>query len=460
MLRMLVWKEFTGHLLTVRFLACLLLCLTLGLASLGVLMMQYEMIETQVRRERLRHRMDLDGATPDDVRWRGFFVDRDSPALRIFHVGLDDMLSRSVSDSVFWGQRYESSLNANPVFLLFPTLDTTYVVGVVMSLMAFVLCYDSISGEIEEGTLALTLSFPVPKDLLLLSKWIGAVLAAGLPLLVTMLTGVALVLTTRSFRLAPGDWAAVGAAFGAGMLYLGLACALAIWISASVRNSATSIAVLLLIWVLMAVVIPNLSPYLAEWISPIPSVQSMESEKQEARRAVMDEFFARYRKLRRLKDPEERARQQAALQRELSRRITAEQARIENSYQRRLEAQTRWAQAISRLSPYAAFVYAVTALGDTGIRAREEFFGAVNRYERIFYGYVDEMISANQKAGRQNWEPDAERIDLRAMPAWDPPGRPFPERAAEASVDFLELGLGTVLFGMLAHRRFTKLRFR
>lgn len=460
MLRIFIWKELTEHLLTVRFLVCLLLCLTLGATSLTVLMLQYGMLNSEARHESLRHRLELDGVSVDEVRWRGFYVDRESPSLRVFHVGLDDMLSRSVSNSLIWGRRYESALSANPVFLLFPILDTTYVVGVVMSLMAFVLCYDAVSGELERGTMALTLSFPVPRDVIILGKWIGAVLAAGIPLLITILAAVILVVGFAGIRLTGLDWGALAATSVAALMYLGLACALALWVSALVRNSATSIALLLLIWVMGAVVVPNLSPYLAEVFAPIPSVQSVESEKSEARRGVMDEYFPKFRDVWRIRDAQERQKRIADLQRDITRRITAEQDRIDSAFQRRLESQTQWAQAISRLSPYASFVYAVTSLADTGIEARGRFFDAVHRHERQFLGYVDEVMRANERLGIDGWEDAAEKIDLRAMPVFAPARASLSERLAEASVDYLALGLGTVLFGLLAHRRFVRLRLR
>ena len=51
--------------------------------------------------------------------------------------------------------------------------DLVFIIGVFLSLMVFLLSYDSISGEREEGTLRLVFSYNVPRDTFLLGKYIG-----------------------------------------------------------------------------------------------------------------------------------------------------------------------------------------------------------------------------------------------------------------------------------------------
>ena len=61
------------------------------------------------------------------------------------------------------GLQIGASRYPNPISVLFATPDLAYVVNIVISLLALLLTFDAITGELETGTLRLMLSNAVPR---------------------------------------------------------------------------------------------------------------------------------------------------------------------------------------------------------------------------------------------------------------------------------------------------------
>ncbi len=78
---------------------------------------------------------------------------------------------------------------ANPYMIIFHSIDLALVFGVVLSLLALLFAYDAVSGEREDGTLRLMLSNAVPRDVVLIGKYLGAMACLLLPLAVSLVGG-------------------------------------------------------------------------------------------------------------------------------------------------------------------------------------------------------------------------------------------------------------------------------
>ena len=87
------------------------------------------------------------------------------------------------------------------MFSLFTTPDYGYIVNIVVSLLSLLFVFDSICGEKERGTLKLLLANSIPRDLVLLSKWIGGYLSLTVPFLVALLAGITYVYITGTIQL-------------------------------------------------------------------------------------------------------------------------------------------------------------------------------------------------------------------------------------------------------------------
>ena len=64
----------------------------------------------------------------------------------------------------------------------FLEIDWAFVMGLIVSFVAILFTYDAVCGEREDGTLRLMLSGSVPRDGVLLGKFIGAFLSVSAPI--------------------------------------------------------------------------------------------------------------------------------------------------------------------------------------------------------------------------------------------------------------------------------------
>jgi ABC-2 type transport system permease protein len=178
----------------------------------------------------------------------------------------------------------------NPQRLLVGRFDLAFVLIFFYPILILALCYNMLSAEQEQGTLALTLSQPVSLETLLTGKvllragvLIGSVVLCTLAALV--IGGVDLAAPGALPRLAL--W--VAAVVGYGAFWFGLAMLVA---SLGLR-SAASATVLASLWLLLVVVLPAVFNLVATTIFPVPS----RMELVQAVRVASDEANAEGSKL-------------------------------------------------------------------------------------------------------------------------------------------------------------------
>ena len=98
----------------------------------------------------------------------------------------------------------------DPLPVMFPLIDLTFIVTILMSLVALILTYDAVSGEKEEGTLKLMLANSLPRSKLILAKVAGAGLTLVGPLVVSLAAGMLVVLLHPRVDWTGADWGALG----------------------------------------------------------------------------------------------------------------------------------------------------------------------------------------------------------------------------------------------------------
>jgi ABC-type transport system involved in multi-copper enzyme maturation permease subunit len=140
---------------------------------------------------------------------------------------------------------------------LFRDLDFADVVQVCVSLLAILLTFDAISGEKERASLRQILSNPVGRTRLVISKFLGAVIAL-VPIILFGFGAALLMFHILSpVGLTAEDWGKIALMLVLILLYGAAFAALGLLISALTHSSATSLAVSMLVWVVIILVIPN-----------------------------------------------------------------------------------------------------------------------------------------------------------------------------------------------------------
>ncbi len=302
----------------------------------------------------------------------------------------------------------------DPLPVMSPLIDLTFIVTILISLIALILTYDAVSGEKEDGTLKLMLANSIPRSKIILAKAAGAGLTLVGPLVVSLAAGMLVVLLHPRVDWAGVDWAALGLVLAGAVLYGLVFSLIGILVSSVHRSSASSIMTSLFVWTLLVLVVPNLSPYVASFLSPAPS--RIKVARETARLTDVDrddlgrKLMAQYRaevfkeypvlgermteselKKRVAEDPEYRKAYEA--DRAEVERAWAEANRIQNAKAEGLRedlrqkeaAQTGLARAISMASPLADFSYLATDLTSTGTRNLVHFGELARLWSGSFY---------------------------------------------------------------------------
>ncbi len=164
-----------------------------------------------------------------------------------------------------WGT---SDRPQNPLLRMFASIDLSFVIGMILSLFAIFLVFDSFSGEQEQGTLWLVLSNPVGRIQLLIGKFLGALLTMAVPLTLGFLELMLLWSLSPGISLNASSWAGIGLIYLFSLIFLSGFLALGLLVSLFAKESSSGLMYILLVWVVMAVVIPEGGGYLAEYFRP------------------------------------------------------------------------------------------------------------------------------------------------------------------------------------------------
>lgn len=294
--------------------------------------------------------------------------------LSVLAKGLDDALTRafqveSIGISVNAGQKTN-----NLIFDLFPAPDFLLVVKVVLSLAALLFGFDQISRERELGTLKLVLANALPRSTLLLGKWTGQFICLTAPVTLITVLGFVLIQADPAVQFHPDQLARFGCVLGLTWLYLALFLTLGFLFSILASRTATALIGLLLAWVLLIFLLPNLGTLLARQLTPLPSVQAMgEKRSQIWTREVLNI-------IQEVQRQPDRDDAWARVSRPRYLAIIREQGALQEHYLNCLEQLSARAKTLNRISPVASFAYAVTGICGTGIGDEIRFKRQLNSY--------------------------------------------------------------------------------
>lgn len=259
MLITLIRRELLDNLMTFRFAAATLITLLLVVANTAVLIKDYERrlasYNTAVKTHRQQLRETKTYSAGEIV------VDRPPNPLSIFNVGFDKRLGNEIwIYHAFVPTLWDAGMSGsdNPFLIIFNSIDITFIFEVVLSLMALIFAYDALAGERERGTLRLVLTHSVSRGIILLAKYIGAMLSLLIPLLLSLLLALILLTTTASFSLGTPDFLRIGGIVLASLSYLSVFYLIGLLISAATQRTSTALMISMFVWGFLVLVYPNL----------------------------------------------------------------------------------------------------------------------------------------------------------------------------------------------------------
>jgi ABC-type transport system involved in multi-copper enzyme maturation permease subunit len=315
----------------------------------------------------------------------------------------------------------------DPLPVMFPLIDLTFIVTILVSLIALILSYDAVCGEKEDGTMKLMLANGLARSKIILGKFVGGMLTLLGPFLTSIAASMLIVLLHPRVSWTGADWGALGLVVLGAALYVAVFYLIGILISSILRSSPSSIMTSLFVWVLLVLVVPNLSPYVASFLSPAPSRIKVAREidrlsdverddlgrklSSEKRGEVLKQYPVLEERLteaevkkRVAEDPVYRKAYEAL--RAASQQGWDEANRIQGAktnvlredLHQKEEAQTGLARAISMASPMADFTYLASELSSTGMRNMLHVRRLAEVWSRVFYSEYRPKKLAEMKA--------------------------------------------------------------
>jgi ABC-type transport system involved in multi-copper enzyme maturation permease subunit len=164
-----------------------------------------------------------------------------------------------------------------PYLARFSGFDTTTVIIYLLGLLAILLSFDAVSGEKEQGTLALSFSNALTRTAFFLGKYLGGMAALALSLALS-LAAVLVVWLVSGVNLPAAAWPRVGLWFAALLLYLSAMFLTGMLISVLTRRAAVSLLIGMVTWFALVIFIPVMAPFAASQLARLSSSYVLEKE--------------------------------------------------------------------------------------------------------------------------------------------------------------------------------------
>jgi ABC-type transport system involved in multi-copper enzyme maturation permease subunit len=293
------------------------------------------------------------------------------------------------------------SLDDDPSEFVDIKLDMIALIGILGSLLALLLSYDSINREVHEGTIRLLLSSGVPRMKIILGKTLGGSLAAMLPIAAIFLIASVWLAIIGGQGWGANQWVSFLGIFVVSIVYIMFFYCLGTFLSSVVLDQTLSALSCFGAWVLFVLVIPVISPYIAKAAIEIPDQNQVEREvlliDQEREKAlrnkivplVMDEGLS-------FTDAYSKANIDGSmdvLQKEFQERMEA----IRNNFKIAATRQTKFSIQLSCISPYSMYLVAVEELSGLGFERFEHLNNVISNWGQISGKYLEDKFNESRR---------------------------------------------------------------
>ena len=290
----------------------------------------------------------------------------------------------------FWQLDYlPATLNSKNIRPDTIKVDWGFVIGYVLSLIAILFTFDSISGEREHGTLRLTLANSVPRHTVLIGKFLGALVSISVPFALAVLMNLLVISTASDVQLGTDAWNRLGVIFFLSILYLCLFLALGLLVSSRVQQSAASLVILLLTWVTFVVFMPSTLASIASGFSTSMTYDEFAARSMQLVNELRVEYDAR------LQNTHEHPAKKIELAGEYVTKDLVERERLSQEYLTQQHAQIQLARSVTRISPVVLVQHLLEVFAGTGFERHQQFVENVQRYAREYREFVSDMDRAD-----------------------------------------------------------------
>ena len=286
---LIIQREFVSNVLTSRFMIGFIVCLISTVAAVFVQVEDYEKrlaayhVAVQEHQEETRTWNLYSQINPK--------AHRKPNPLSIFNVGMEksgaDMVSIKLATPI-WEKEAQKQGSDNPFLSIFLSVDVTFVFKIVLSALAILFAYNTLSGEREDGTLKLVLSNPIPRDALVLGKYLGGMLSLFPIVVISFTLGFVIAYASSATDFDSGDLLRLFIMLVVSLLYVSICYLLGLLLSVWTKEAATTLILSMFIWGILTIVHSNIATFAVEKFPPYKLQPEKEARQQVEK--IWDDF--------------------------------------------------------------------------------------------------------------------------------------------------------------------------
>jgi len=418
MLWIITKKQLLINVLSYRFMVGFVLCQVLFVLATLILVNDYEERVKAYGEAVSRQEKDLEEVKVySQLIQRPLTVYKPPARLSPICTGFEKTLANQASLTYFRVPELEvGRQEKNALLAALHSLDLVTVIQLVLGLLVLLFAHDTVSGERERGTLALSLSGPLPRHVFLLGQYLGGMITIAVVFLVGILLAVFLMKRSPAVNLDQSDWIRLGLIVVVSLVYLSALYLLGMTASILSKRSATALVVLLFFWIVLIVIFPNLTSALAARLKPVPARGAITHQASLLRREFWTKIYADSERTlpmpeRRWEYTQDRSVYSGSLPyplrfyfapREvmewelegLKRYLPMEIQYADKvhavfvDYENQLHAQARLARILARVSPAWSYYSTVSSLAGTDAENQMAFLARARQYRSQIMDYV------------------------------------------------------------------------
>lgn len=306
-------------------------------------------------------------------------------ALAFIADGGDANLPDTWTVNAFIYRNPEKTLRGNKMMPVLCPLDWSFIVGVLMTLLAVLLGFRAVCGEKRDGTLRLILSFPMSRIKLFIGKYLGMLAVLLVALFVGATVNMVILVCNSVLSLSQFVLISLGWAVLLSILCLSAVLLLSMAVSSMTARPAVSLVVLLVCWVIMVVAVPGLARLIAEQTIPIRSKFEVERDVAAAienvDKNISDEATSWY------GDP---FHEHVRLRAEWIRNRVAARQKVEDEANMERIRQADFVSTLSSASPSGLLSYSLQEICGTGVRGFKEQMRYARLYQQTLLDFTTE----------------------------------------------------------------------
>ncbi len=286
------------------------------------------------------------------------------------------------TDLLFISEQIPGERSIMPAYI---KIDWGFVTAILLSFMGILFTFDSISGEQERGTLRLMLANSISRNTVICGKFLSAFLAIATPFLIGVIVSTAIIYFSEAVQFKGIDWVRLGFIVCIALIYVSIFIFLGLLVSSRVKESSTSLAILLLIWMVWVVLMPNALGSLGNRLHSRPTPKEFMAQVRDSREDLQARYFARIKEPPRRETPTTIA---TALGAEYVNKDAELRDRLREDYLFAELRQIQTARSLTRMSPAAVVQYAFEGLAGTGFPRHLDFISQTRQYAKQFRQFL------------------------------------------------------------------------